>query len=92
MSPRRLYRSFGQPLFNDGDAESLGTYVFTSLDGKVLTVYYRAYDVSRKHIEAQRAAFWRQEQEIAFHIGAMRAQDVAAFKAWLVQRLAANGG
>lgn len=90
-SPRRLFQVFGQPLFNDGDSESLGTYVFTSPDGKVLTVYYRAYDVPQRQIEAQRAAFWRQEQEVVFHIGAKGAHDVPAFKAWLVKRLGSDG-
>jgi hypothetical protein len=91
-SPRKLKQLFGLPLFNDGDSESLGTYVFTSAEGRVLTLYCRAYDVSRKRIEALRASFWEQESDVEFHIGARNAQDVSAFKAWLAQRLATNGG
>src|SRR5947207_9958819 len=52
--PRRLKQLFGMPLFDDGDSESLGTYVFASSEGTVLTLYYRAYDVPRKQIEAER--------------------------------------
>jgi len=63
-----------------------------SPEGKVLTLYYRAYDAPRRQIEAQRESFWQREQEVEFHIGAKRAQDVPAFKAWLVKRLATNGG
>lgn len=91
-SPRKLKQLFGTPLLSDGASESLGTYVFTSSNGTVLTLYYRAHDVPRKRIEALRASFWEQESEVEFHIGAKGNQHVPAFKAWLVQRLATNGG
>jgi hypothetical protein len=70
VSPRKLIHTFGQPLLSDGDSESLGTYIFISPEGKVLTLYRRAYDVPRRQIEAQRGSFWQQEQEVEFHIGA----------------------
>ena len=87
-SPRKLIQVFGQPLLNDGDSESLGTYVFVSNDGAVLTLYLRAYDLSRLQVEAMRTDFWKQEQEVEFHIGAKGAQDVPDFKAWLRRKLA----
>ncbi|MES2510239.1 MAG: hypothetical protein V4625_09930 [Pseudomonadota bacterium] len=87
-APRKLIQMFGQPLLNDGDSESLGTYVFSTNDGTVLTLYRRAYDVSKQQVEALRADFWQQKQEVEFHIGAKRAHDVPQFKAWLVKRLA----
>ena len=34
VAPRQLYERFGYPLLNDGDSESLGTYVFTSESGR----------------------------------------------------------
>jgi hypothetical protein len=80
-----------ESIFDDGDPASLATHIFTSPDGKVLTVYHRAYDVPRKQTEAQRASFWQQGQEVEFHIGAKRAEDVQGFKAWLLRRLATNG-
>jgi hypothetical protein len=87
-APCKLIQQFGQPLLNDGDSESLGTYVFSTKDGTVLTLYRRAYDVSEQQIETLRADFWQQEQEFEFYIGAKRARDVSQFKAWLVKRLA----
>ena len=86
-APRRLIQVFGQPLLNDGDSESLGTYVFTSKVGVVLTLYRRAHDLSKRKVEALRADFWQQDQEVEFHIGAKRVQDVPDFKAWLLKQL-----
>lgn len=43
MAPNDLYERFGYPVLNDRDGESLGTYVFVSSSGDVVTIYYRAF-------------------------------------------------
>ena len=59
IAPRELYERFGYPLPNDGDWESLGTYVFTSSSGAVVVVYFRAYDVWSLLLRIFKRRFWR---------------------------------
>lgn len=51
-----LVNLFGYPI-NDGDAESLGSYVFRSPSGEVAIIYFRAYDLSSLLLKLFRRRF-----------------------------------
>jgi len=83
IAPRKLYERFGYPVLNDGDFESLGTYVFTSPTGAVVTVYFRAYDVWSLLVKLFKRCFWRSNKTCSLTVGAEQPEVAEAFCAWL---------
>ena len=88
--PASLKRRFGMPLLNDGDAESMGTYIFVGPAGEVLTLYFRANDVPRARIEALQQKFWNDEDQYSFSIGAKTASHAQPFVNWLHSEVGAR--
>jgi hypothetical protein len=88
--PASLKRRFGMPLLNDGDTESMGTFIFVGPAGEVLTLYFRANDVPRARIEALQQKFWSDEDEYRFSIGARTASHAQPFVKWLHSQLGAR--
>jgi hypothetical protein len=83
LPPHELWRRYGSPI-NDRDAESLGTYVFTSSStGAVVTVYFRANDVWSLLLKIVRPLFWRSKKPVELTVGAQNAEDGRAFAQWL---------
>lgn len=88
IAPRELHARYGMPI-NDGDTESLGTYVFMSKGGAVVTVYYRANDVLSLLLKLVKPLFWRGKSPIELTIGAENAHEGKLFAQWLSARLGA---
>jgi hypothetical protein len=88
--PASLKRRFGMPLLNDGDSESMGTYIFVGPAGEVLTLYFRANDVPRARIEALQQKFWNDEDDYSFSIGAKSASHAQPFVKWLRSEVGAR--
>jgi hypothetical protein len=82
VAPRELVFRYGYPI-NDGDSESFGSYVFTSSDGTVFTVYFRAYDIWSLFLKLFRRSFWRSRKPIELTVAATRKENGNAFAKWL---------
>jgi len=82
IRPADLVSLFGFPI-NDGDAESLGSYVFRSPSGEVAIIYFRAYDFSSLLLKLFRRKFWRSTKTFDLTIGAENAKDATLFCEWL---------
>ena len=82
LAPRDLFNRYGLPI-NDGDSESLGTYVFTARSGAVVTIYARANDVWSLLLGVVRPVFWRSSGVIELSIGASKVDEGLAFARWL---------
>jgi hypothetical protein len=87
-SPRDFRRRYGHPI-DDGDMESLGTYVFTSSSGSVVTVYFRANDIWSLLLKVVRPLFWRSKGPVDLTVGAENDTDGLAFAQWLSVELRA---
>lgn len=85
-APKSLFARYGSPI-NDGDRESLGTYVFTSDAGQVVTVYFRANDIFSLLLKLARPLFWRSTSPVDFTVGAEKREEAKAFAQWLSQQL-----
>jgi hypothetical protein len=83
VAPIELYKRFGYPLVNDGDSESLGTYVFVSKAGNVVTVYYRANDLWSLLVRLLRKRFWRRTRVMRLTISANDKTQAETFGRWL---------
>jgi len=83
MAPRDLFKRFGYPLLNDRDGESLGTYVFVSESGDVVTIYYRANDIWQLFLRLFKKRFWRSQELTRLTIGAEKKEQAEAFSRWL---------
>lgn len=86
IRPADLVSLFGYPI-NDGDAESLGSYVFRSPSGEVAIIYFRAYDFSSLLLKLFRRKFWRSTKTFDLTIGAENAKDATLFCEWLSARV-----
>lgn len=87
VAPIELFRRFGYPILNDGDSESLGTYVFESADGKVVNVYFRAYDVWSLFLRFIKRSFWRRTKPTELTVGAEHREAAEEFCGWLATKL-----
>ena len=87
VAPSELVRVFGPPTSELWDAESLGGFYFVTEDGQPFTLYFRSYDIDEKTITELRSSFWLEREDMRFNIGAVRAADVAGFKAWVTAQL-----
>jgi hypothetical protein len=85
-APREFFSRYGKPI-DDRDAESLGTYVFTSRAGAVVTVYFRANDVWSLLLRLVRPLFWRTKSPVGLTVGGNTAQEGLAFAQWLSSEL-----
>ena len=85
-APRDLFSRYGSPI-DDRDAESLGTYVFTSNAGAVTTLYFRANDVWSLLLRLARPLFWRSKSQMDLTVGANTDEDGLAFAQWLSTEL-----
>jgi hypothetical protein len=85
IAPRELHSRYGMPI-NDGDAESLGTYVFMSKGGAVVTVYYRANDVWSLLLKLVKPIFWRSKSPVELKIAAENPHEGKLFAQWLSSR------
>jgi hypothetical protein len=83
VAPNDLYERFGYPLLNDRDSESLGTYVFVSSSGEVVTIYYRANDVWQLFLRLFKKRFWHSKDSVRLTIGADKKHQAEAFSRWL---------
>ncbi|WP_036303633.1 hypothetical protein [Methylotenera sp. L2L1] len=83
VAPNALYEKFGYPLLNDGDSESMGTYIFVSRAGDVVTIYYRANDVWEILLRLVKRWFWRGKEPIRLTIGADKRFQAEEFSKWL---------
>jgi hypothetical protein len=83
MAPYALYERFGYPLLNDGDGESMGTYVFISEAGSVVTIYYRANDFWQLLLRLIKKSFWRCKDTCRLTIGANSKLEAEEFSRWL---------
>ena len=92
VAPRELYRQFGYPLLNDGDRESLGTYVFVSKTGDVVTLYFRAYDLWSLIARLLRKHFWRRTDPVRLTISANDRSSAEAFGRWLAGLVPCKSG
>lgn len=92
MPPKKLYEKFGFPLLNDGDGESMGTYVFVSETGSVVTIYYRANDVLQLLLRLFKKSFWRSNNPCRLTIGANSRSDAEEFSRWLIGVIPCNIG
>lgn len=82
VTPRLFIQYFGTPS-KDNDSEGLGTYVFTSIDGAVVTVYQRAYDAWPLFIYLYRWIFWRGEKPVELTVASEQTQHAEMFCQWL---------
>lgn len=82
VAPKLLLQHYGYPA-SDNDSESLGTYVFSSQDGAVVTVYQRAYDMFPLFIKAYRWWFWRSENPTELTVAAEQRSHAEDFCRWL---------
>ena len=85
-SPSALKRRYGKSI-NDGDLESLGTYIFTSSGGAVVNVYFRANDMWSLLLRLARPLFWRSNTPVELTIGAASEEEGLAFAEWLATEL-----
>jgi hypothetical protein len=81
-APREFFSRYGKPI-DDRDSESLGTYVFTSRGGSVVTVYFRANDVWSLLLRFVKPLFWRSKSPVSLTVGANSAREGLAFAQWL---------
>lgn len=86
IAPRELSARYGMPI-DDRDAESLGTYVFTSRDGAVVTLYCRANDMGSLLLRWVKPLFWRSRSPVDITVGATSAGEGRAFAEWLSTEL-----
>lgn len=95
IPPRRLVAVFGRP--GDGDEYKVsGEYVFTGPKGEVFTVYdWKATSLFDDYVSEGEENelptpedFWGNWNPEEFHIGGRSARRVAAFKKWLLARVA----
>jgi len=90
LPPADLYRRFGYPLLNDGDGESLGTYIFASPNGTVATIYFRTYDVWSFLLRLIKRRFWRGEKVAELTIAAESRAQAEEFCHWLLTIVSAE--
>ena len=83
VAPVELFKRFGYPLLNDRDSESLGTYIFESTDGDVVTIYFRANDVWSLLLRLLKKSFWRGSKPVELTVGAEHQHQAEAFCSWL---------
>ena len=82
IRPSDLVSLFGYPI-DDGDAESLGSYVFSSPSGEVAIIYFRAYDFSSLLLKIFKRRFWRSTKTFDLTIGAENTKNATLFCEWL---------
>jgi len=70
-------------LLDDGDSESLGTYVFTSEAGAVVTIYCRAHDVWSLLTKLFKRSLWRGNKVCERRVGAEQPEVAQSFCGWL---------
>ena len=87
VAPKELYKKFGYPLLNDGDRESLGTYIFVSDIGHVITIYYRANDVFGLFLRLFKRFFWHINRPLQLTIGAEHKAQAEEFSKWIIQEV-----
>jgi hypothetical protein len=85
-APREFSSRYGLPI-DDRDSDSLGTYVFTSKSGAVVTVYFRVNDIWSLLLKLVRPMFWRSKSAVELTVGATNAEDGLAFAQWLGKQL-----
>jgi hypothetical protein len=98
VPPRRLVDVFGPPAGGDG-YKVTGMYVFTGPKGDVFTLYdWKATSQFDDGLEPGEEAalptpdeFWGNWHPEPLHIGGRSARRVAAFKQWLLAKLAEPG-
>ncbi len=86
LRPADLVNLFGYPI-NDGDSESLGSYVFRSPSGKVAIIYFRANDFSSLFLKVFKRKFWRSTENHDLTVGAENREDATLFCEWLATKV-----
>ena len=86
IRPVDLVNLFGYPI-NDGDSESLGSYIFKGPAGEVAIIYFRAYDLSSLLLRIFRKRFWRGKDAIELTVAAENPGDARLFCEWLATRI-----
>jgi hypothetical protein len=83
VKPKALFDRFGYPQLNDGDSESMGTYVFVSNEGEVAAVFFRANDFLPVIFAFLKKRFWRSSDAVRMSVGALNRKQAFEFGAWL---------